>query len=43
MRQIALNGIDGAWTDDARKQRLRDELTREYDALVAQLDSDATA
>jgi adenosine deaminase len=38
MLQIAQNGIDGAWTDDATKQRLRDELTREYAALLPQLD-----
>jgi adenosine deaminase len=38
MHQIALNGIDAAWTDDAHKQRLHDELTREYDALIGQVD-----
>jgi adenosine deaminase len=43
MRQIAQNGIDAAWTDDALKQRLRDDLTREYDALLPQLDVDANA
>jgi adenosine deaminase len=38
MRQIALNGIDAAWTDDAHKQRLREGLNREFDAMLPQLD-----
>jgi len=42
MRQIALNGIDAAWTDESMKQHLRAELTRAYDALLPQLDPPAT-
>ena len=41
MRQIAMNGIDAAWTDDAHKRRLRDEFEREYVALLPQLEADA--
>jgi adenosine deaminase len=40
MRQIALNGIDAAWTDDAHRRRLRDDFEREYAALLPQLDAD---
>jgi len=40
LRQLNLNGVDGAWLDDAEKARLRERIQAETDALQAQLAAD---
>jgi hypothetical protein len=38
VREFVLNGVDGAWLDEADRRSLRAEFERELDALEAQLE-----
>ena len=43
VRQLCLNGVDGAWLDDDERRDLRRSFERELDELEAQLDPDSGA